>query len=314
MENNFYNNITSSEELSRIFEGANDKLVILLFYTKHNGECKRAYAAIEKAALNHISTCFCVIDMDKFQGESRFVNSSINMPRIECFYSGNSIGSSQSSNDKEIENIVRAGEQYVMTQNNTKNNNINQNNIMTPNMNTPLNPMQLQQQILNHAQMTNPTQYQYLVQNPTILQQLVQKQMQYVQQQQSLLMQNQPLMMPANNPVQLPTAQPFVMQPTPAIQPVQTQQQQPLAMAHQLLQANQPASLVPTFQQMQQMFQIFQMMHQMGILNMQPIKSEQSSSVKTEQNVEPIILPNGDKLIPLADGKYGLIKKLNNNQ
>lgn len=63
---------------------------------------------------------------------------------------------------------------------------------------------------------------------------------------------------------------------------------------------------MPNAQQIQQMFNIFQMMQQMGILNNQNILPTNSHKDKIEGE---IILKNGDKLIPLADGKYGLIKK-----
>ena len=72
--------------------------------------------------------------------------------------------------------------------------------------------------------------------------------------------------------------------------------------------------VVPTFQQMQQMFQIWETMNQMGILKTtvppKPVPSQNNSYV-AQTVKEEITLPSGDKIIPLGDGKYGLIKKSN---
>lgn len=90
-------------------------------------------------------------------------------------------------------------------------------------------------------------------------------------------------------PVMQSVIQPIMQ---PAVQPVM---QQPIGIS--------PTSLgmdLPTFQQMQYFFKIFQMMNEMGVLNM-------SATVKNEN--KEITLANGDKLVPLADGNYGLIKK-----
>lgn len=88
----------------------------------------------------------------------------------------------------------------------------------------------------------------------------------------------------------------YISEMQPNVQPViQPAVQQPIGIS--------PTSLgmdLPTFQQMQYFFKIFQMMNEMGVLNM-------SATVKNEN--KEITLPNGDKLVPLADGNYGLIKK-----
>jgi len=61
---------------------------------------------------------------------------------------------------------------------------------------------------------------------------------------------------------------------------------------------------LPSLEQMQQMFQIFQMMQQMGVLQTSP-----KTTAATHDGI--IQLPDGDKIVPLADGKYGLIRKKN---
>ena len=320
MENFF--KITSADELDKIFENGDDKLITLMFFTKHNGECRRALSAFEKSALNHTTSYFCVIDTDKFQEKSRYVSNLNNMPKFECYYAGNTLGSYPTSNEKDIEQIVRSGEQYVMTQNNMKNSGMNQNNMMNqmgmmaPMQMNQMNPMQIQQQILNQAQMTNSQQFQYLMQNPMVLQQMVQRQM--MQQQQMMqpqqMMQQQIPMMP-----QMPmTAQIPI---TANNMPNTTQNSimnSMAAMAQQ--QNNNTNNVVPSLQQMQTYFQIFQMMQQMGALNMplqSPIQNQTISdtainneiTTKEPESENPIILPNGDKLIPLPGGKFGLIKK-----
>lgn len=303
MENFF--KITNSVELSKIFDAAQDKLVVLMFYTKHNPQCKRALNFFEKTAMNNNLSLFCVVDMDKFQGESRYVSNVTNMPKFEIFYLGNSLATQVTSDEKEIENIVRIGQQYIMSQCSSKNNNnMNQFGMFNQTPQMPLNPMQiqqLQQQILNNAQMQNPQYFQYLMQNPVALQNLVQQQ---IQQMQMARMQQQQITPPISISQQMPVTQ--MPQYVPPVSTVQSSQP---------IQTAMPSSsslAVPTLQQMQQMFQIFQMMQQMGILNMQasPTTAESQTKATSQDNTdETIILPNGDKIIPLGNGKYGLIKK-----
>lgn len=341
--------VSNANELNKIFDSAQDKLIILMFYTKNNPECRRAYNFFEKIAMNHTITLFCFIDTDKFDGESRYVTNINNMPKFDCFFMGNSIGTASVSTEKEIEQLVMYGEQYMMNYNNTKNQ-MNQNMSSMPKQNMQmvgqmpqLNMMQIQQQLLNTAQIQNPQYFQYLMNNPLALQQAVQKQYQTLQQQQ--LLQQQLLQ-------QQMMQQSHTMQPTMTMNPMaQTMMpQMNIPSAGQTSQLNpgaamasSPNSVIPTFQQMQQMFQIFQMMQQMGVLNTPGQFGQNSpeiiSDVNKVSNLNPtnvtmgntihipntpttpntsnisgdpentIVLPNGDKLIPLANGKYGLIKK-----
>lgn len=300
MENFF--KITSAQELSKIFELAQEKLVILMFFSKHNPDCKRAYSFFEKSATNHNLSLFCVIDMDKFQGESRYVANVNTMPKFECYHLGNSLGSCITSNEKDIENLVRTGEQYIMTQTNMRNNGTGQNAMLGQ---IPINPMQIQQQILNNAQMQNPMYFQQLMQNPILLQNLVQRQMQQMVAPQMSMPQQ--MIQP-----QVPQiTQPQITQP----QVPQITQMPIMPMATQTTIPNNTSNfMVPTMQQMQQMFQIFQMMQQMGILNTQPQTVDNNIQPENNQktvNDDTIVLPNGDKIIPLGNGKFGLIKKNN---
>lgn len=157
MGDNIYR-ISDSNDLERVFSSANDKLIILMFCTKHNVECRRALQYFEKIAANHITSIFCVIDMDKFQGESRIVSSSLSspMPKFDCYYNGNPLTSQSISNYSEIEQMVKLAEQHIITQ---KNGNVNM----------------INQQMLNQAQMMNPNQFQNLNANPLLFQQMMQK-------------------------------------------------------------------------------------------------------------------------------------------
>ncbi|AYV85281.1 MAG: hypothetical protein Satyrvirus9_7 [Satyrvirus sp.] len=318
---NFYK-ITNSRQLNKTIENSKDRLIVIMYYTKNNSDCRKALVSFEKSAHNHTTSIFCVVDVDNFEGDSQYINNINNFPKFECYYLGNSFGSFSTSNEKEIESGIRSGEQYVMTQNNMKNNYATQHLNPNPNPNpmSQINYAQIQQYILNTAQMQNPTQYQYLLKNPTVLQQEVNRQMQMLQPQQlQQLQQPQQPQQPQQSPQQFiqPTfpQQQFVQPQIPVI---------PYTMSQPVCQNQQDVtSILPTFQQMQQMFQIFQMMQQMGILNtsnqpVQPVQPVANSINSTDpgnlnknilQSENEIILPSGDKIIPLSNGKYGLVKK-----
>ena len=296
--------ITDSGQLNKIFENAGDKLVVLMFYTKNNPDCRRAKSAFEKSALNHSISYFCIIDMDKFEGESRYVKNISNMPKFDCYYQGNAIGSFMSANEKEIEEGIRTGERYVMMQTNTKNN-MSQNSMggmMNMNqMQQQINPVQIKQQILNNAMMQNPMMANQLIQNPLMLEQLVQRQIQQIQQQQMMQQQMMP-QMPMMNMPNTNTA----FANTTAIPALNTITQPTISTNPNVL---------PTLEQMQYYLKIFTMMQQMGILNTNTLNNlpMQDAVPKSQPNTadpdSTIVLPSGDKIIPLPNGKYGLIKK-----
>jgi hypothetical protein len=308
--------IKDSEKLSKIFDTAGDKLIVLMFFTKRNSECKRALSAFESSATNHNTSIFCVIDTDNWTGESRIVNINniTNMPKFEAFHQGNSLGLYSSYNEKEIEQIIGNFERYVMTHNNNKNNGMAQNNMANSSMGMannfqfcPVNAQQLssvQQQILNQAQMTNPQQYQFFVQNPHMLLQQAQRQIQLNQQMMV------PNMMPTVQPNLVVPQMPNNMNITTTVPTIPTIPVMPT------VQQNNCNNIIPTFEQMQQMFRIFQMMQQMGALNISTPTNNTTISNEMPQidtakkaTEETIILSNGDKIIPLGDGKYGLVKK-----
>lgn len=306
------NTVNNSDQISKVLEFANDKLVILMFYTKNNSECRKAKAALERNASNHNLSYFCIVDVDNFDGDKSIINNINKFPKFDCYYMNNSFGGFNYVNERDMVNNIRTAEQYVMTQNNMRIqsvhsqfnqqmmptnqqiglnaysnltpqlNQLNQINPMANNINPQINPLQIQQQILNNLTMQNPVLAQQLLQNPAQLQQMVQQAVQQAIQQQVV---NQTIQQQSQPP------------------PIQTQiQQQPDPIKQNL----------PTLQQMQQMFQIWQLMQKMGILNTQPeIKSASPTTPTAQLENGVITLPNGDKLYPLQNGQYGLVKKSN---
>lgn len=321
MENLFI--VTDSSQLNKIFDTGSDKLIVLMFYSKNNPDCRKARQFFEKSAMNHITSIFCIIDMEKFEGESRYVNNVNNMPKFDCYYAGNILGSILTANEKDIESGVRSAEQYIMGHNNMKNMaQGNNNNMINPMMGMmtqmpQINHAQVQQQILNYAMMQNPILANQLMQNPAHLQQLVQKQVQLLQQQYMQQSMMQPMAQPMSQPM---------MQPIPQMSQMNTGTQMPLQSfpTNQNI-AFQPAingasnnNLLPTFEQMQQMFKIFQMMQKMGILNtdnqntadiQNSMATMMMNKPATPEMENTIVLPSGDKIIPLPNGTYGLVKK-----
>ncbi|MEM0354157.1 MAG: hypothetical protein QXW79_01110 [Thermoplasmata archaeon] len=257
--NNFFI-IIDSNQLGKIFENANDRLVVLMFYTKNNPESRRAKNAFEKCAMNHTLSCFCVVDMDKFRGESRYINGVNHIPKFDCYYMGQLIGTFTSSDEKEIEMMVCRGEQYIMTQNNMKHNSFSGHVFGG-------------QQI--HNQQIRQTHQ--IVQNPYLLDQMVQRQMD---------VQSVPLIHPANQEV--------------------PQSQLPIFPGK-----CQGINNLPTLEQMEQLIKLFKMMQEVGIFGTDTGKCE--SGKRTSNLVDgTIVLPTGDKLVPLPNGKYGLIRKSSN--
>ncbi|AGF85407.1 low complexity protein [Moumouvirus goulette] len=320
--------VNNSTELKKVLETGTDKLVVLMFFTKNNSECKRALSYFEKIALNHTITVFCVVDTDKFEGDNSFVNNIKITPSFQAFYMGNNFNQCVTSNEREIETFVVSCEQQVMVQNNMRNNGYNQNNTNQSGMNNMfsqqnINPMFIKQQILNNAQMTNPMLYQQLMQNPNMLQQYVNQQMMQQPMQQPI---QQPMQQPMHTMNNIP---PISNTPQQNIYSIPTQimppQTNPLPVSSNLInQPNVPFTnnnsnnddTLSSIQQMKKWFQIFQMMQSCGLLNTSAKIDQfvdqqisQSTQNNDQSNNGEIILENGDKIVPLGNGKYGLIKK-----
>ncbi|QGR53877.1 hypothetical protein [Moumouvirus maliensis] len=300
--------VSNGVELKKVLESGTDKLVVLMFFTKNNSECKRALSYFEKIALNHNITVFCIVDTDKFEGDTTLLNNIKIMPSFQAFYMGNNFNQCVTSNEREIETFVVSCEQQVMMQNNMRNNGYGQNNMNQTGMNNMfpqqqnINPMIIKQQILNNAQMTNPMLFQQLIQNPNMLQQLVNQQMM----QQSMNTISSISTVPQNNIL------PVTSQIPPQINPLSiptTQLNSPI------VNNSIGDDTLSSIQQMKKWFQIFQMMQSCGLLNTSAKIDQfvdqqisQSTQNNSQSNNGEIILENGDKIVPLGNGKYGLIK------
>lgn len=79
-------------------------------------------------------------------------------------------------------------------------------------------------------------------------------------------------------------------------------------------QENGDQMVVPTIQQLNYIFKLFQMMQQLGILNTETSTpkntelNEYHGSLKDDTTITTT-LANGDQIVKLENGKYGLIKK-----
>ncbi len=329
---NFYR-VSNDVDLKKILDTASDKLVILMYFIKNSSECRRALQSFEKAALNHTLTIFCIVDVDKFDSDSIYINNVKTTPSFESYYMGNSFSQYSTSNEREIETFIVTCEQQVMMQNNIRNGNgqnmnqgmnqnMNQNmnqgmNQMYGQQNQSINPMFLRQQILNNAQ-SNPMLYNHLINNPNILQQQVNVLMQQnmMQQRNNIPMQNNGLQMSSQmmssglmNPMNNMSNMPIIPTNIPTNMPNSVSQEIP----------NNDDTL-PTLQQMKKWFHIFQMMQSCNMLNpsyksdtimspTSPVNSVTSTSNVESDVSDEVVLPNGDKIVPLGNGKYGLIKK-----
>ena len=294
---NFYK-ILNASSLNKIFDQASDRLIVLMVYSKDNVECRRALAHFEKSASNHLHSVFCLIDIDKFEGNSRYINTMGSLPKFESYFMDDSLGYICTSNPKEIESHIASGENYMMSQ--LQKNKYNANSVAN----------QVRQQILNEASFQNPKLYQHYLQNPNALQQAIFDKIshqQYIAPQNPVVSGVQPTQYynPAINQPQMQPPQPQPQMPQMPPQPMQPQIPQQTLPLQTLPQIS---TDIEELNKMQQMFKIFTMLHKIGALNMPDSETPQNVQDNTSKTKDTIILPNGDKLIPLPDGKFGLVK------
>ena len=306
-----YQVITNADDLQKIFETAADKLIVLYFYTQNNMISRNVKTTIEFLSNSHQLSYFCAIDINNFEGDSKYVNSVTSIPRLDFYNKGNHIGSSSSTNSKEIKMLIENAERYIM------------NSGMNQGYGMQMNPMQqqIQQQLLVQMQMSNPYMYDYYVKNPMALQQAAQTQLfknqQMYQNQMPQMQQQMQNMQPQMQQV------PSMIQNTPLVTaPTSPQTSNAAALGLMALQATSGDSdaPLPTIQQMQQMFKIFQMMQQMGLINQE--SNVQQSNIQQEQDSNDIssiiknlaegqlyTLPDGKQIVKMAGDKYGIVKK-----
>lgn len=228
--------INNSRSLDGIFRNIGNKLVIIYYYSKHNNTSIQLANELKKIAAQHSASFFCSVDIDHFNGESRFVDRQAKVPSIQGFYKGNTIGSTMVATEIELNDIIGKTEIYVRDLS------------------------------LRENQSANLSNYQYSHQ-------------------------------PNYAPLQPPPQYPFN--------------------GYQINDAIRQSNLtesglqLPSMQQMQQMFKIFQMLQKMGVLltDEEPIIQD---TLENEKNTSPdgaIMLSNGDRIVPLGNGKYGVIEK-----
>lgn len=259
--------------------------LIILFFVKYND-----FLSIENTFKSFCMTnknyTYYIIDLSKFDGTSDYISNIQSIPQFDIYFFNNILCSSIETDSVEINKIL-----------------INIfNKISTFYYEQMANVNIIKNQILDIAKTQDIQYYQRLQQDPVLLQTVTNSNIfkGHCNQTQNNIPTNttnkstikidrnmEPLdiILPKNN-----ISTPSVNVPNP----------------QSLLLNNE---LIPTLQQMQYMFKIFTMMQQMGILDI-PIKNESHLSV-SDNDEQPIILKNGDKIIKLSDGKYGLIKNLN---
>ena len=304
-----------------------DKLVVLFFYTKANPQCKYAAKTYEQLAGIHTLSAFYIVDMDRFDGDPRIFNSITNTPYFEFYYQGNKMDAYVGSESKDLDQKITAIQKHIMIQTNQKHNlnqnfsrqnQSDQNQIagQTFSQNSQQLYQQIQQNILSTTASQNPALHKQLVQNSQQLHQAVVQQMAGAGQNQGQPQFNtQPIQYgnqtPQQNSFNNVVSGQFAPQSSIPMQSVPNQFSVPEQLILQQSQST-PQAIIPTIQQMQYMFQIWETMNQMGILktNVQPkpIPADKNSLVAQTVGQE-IILPSGDKLIPLGNNKYGLKKR-----
>ena len=346
---NNLNVINNSRELEEVFRTHQEKLISLLMISGHNRDSKMAVHVIKRLSEKHTISIFCIINIDNFKGDSRFVEKNGTVPRLECYYAGNKLAIIYGTQEHEYENAINNAQRMIMGQSTkTRNENPQQQG---------LSRIQLQQQFLNQLQNTNPQKYMYLINNQDALQQELDNYIMMTQQSQQYMAPQTQYVPPQSQQYIAPQTQQYVA-PQPQYVPQQDNQQNQFAQLMpqngqqnqfaqlmnqpipqngqqnqfaqllnqsmpqnsqqnqfaQLMNQSMPASLgtnsgwpemalpqnndfMSNMQQMQKMFEIFQLMQKMGLI---------SGAEPTESTID---LPDGNQVIPLGNGKYGLVKK-----
>lgn len=249
--------------------------LIILFFIKFNDFSKITSILKSFCNANPVYTYY-TIDLNKFEGSSEYIDNIKRTPQFDIYFFNNRLCTSFETEATEINKILA---------------NI-YNGISESYIEQMINVDTVKKQILDLAKAQDIPYYEKLLQNPNLLQSITNSNIFKSHQNQSKILKKNDQNL--YNSVDLTSHQlNNNLQPT-AINILNSQSS---------LLNNE---LVPTLQQMQYMFKIFKMMQQMGILEI-PVKNNTIlDSEVDDQN--PILLKNGDKLIKLNDGRYGLIK------
>lgn len=270
--------IKNAEQLESLVTAAGNKVVFILHITKKSQPCRKALSGFESAAGNHEhAAVFAVVDHEAFDGESDYVTSVASVPRIESYFNGISCGGYETIDSKEIDRYV------VGTIRNRGRGMGAPGGPVTSPAKMPT-PIEVQNRILNHARVNNPILFGQLMSNRAMLYGMVKQEMDRLNAvNQQMMMQQQPAPTPAWSSS---TAPPMV---SPGTAPSSAQQM-----------------VLPTLQQMQYMFEIFKSLQKMGVLDTTYPSPPETEGVDIDK---AITLPDGRKIVPLGNDRYGLIEK-----
>lgn len=293
--------IAKAAGVEKVFDTNNDKLIVLMMFTKSNVECRRAKDALERIAsnTNNNTAVFCVVDVDHLDGTNRYVNNSANMPRFDLYLNGQLLTQRSTSNDREIDELVKYGIQQVMTRSMSGGQNLPGQGIqpMPPQV-TQQHLQQIRQTILNNA-MQNPMLYQQYMQNPNLLNMHIMQQAQQLQQQLNTQFQmQQQIQQPQVSQLQQMSQMPQMPSNIPG-----------LATLTQSPNTTQVTGFKYNLQELADIFEIFKNMVRLGLINIDAVPSVPPETQPIVQ--EEIILPNGDKIIKIDDDKYVIERSTN---
>lgn len=286
--------IQNADELEQLIETPSDKLVAVTFIKKGAPDYRKTIASIEKCAYNHGTSMFAIVDIDKIT-RCKYTLNIVKIPQIDCYYKSQLMLTMHPINEKEIALLISDCERQIMSGGNKV---ISQPVQM---FNQP-NIKQIEQNILNDLRQTNPQIYQYMIQNPA---ELTRRAMNLMQSNRMMHQQSQYF-----NPV----TQPSHIQPIVPPQNIQSVAQPPSTFqienmgtmySRQHAQNNVPMF---TIDQLKEMIKVFREMQELGLLNMIMGENTVPKPKPEPTNAKPILLPSGDKIVPLADGTYGIIK------
>lgn len=102
--------------LDKIITQVGDKLIVLLFFTKNNPECRKSRVYFDKHAQLNPTIHFCVIDLDNIQGNSKYLGNVNTLPKFNFYFRGSIIGSLSQNDENEFIGLIQKGQRYVLMQ------------------------------------------------------------------------------------------------------------------------------------------------------------------------------------------------------
>jgi hypothetical protein len=318
MDNKNYASISNAEQLAKYMELSKQNVVILLIYSQHNPDVNIFRESFITVAGHNRHSIFLMINVDVFQGNSPYVLKTPGsvLPRCEYHYQGNVLASKMFSSQTDLHNSVAEAQRFMMS---------NQNKTSLAAINAEVDSNKIANDIFDSAKNFSPALESYLKTNPDFVNQLVK----HIKQNASVFQQilNSPSSlaayaekeMNAQKNRQLHARQQLQQQVVPPIVPIGTTEQYP-APVQQLITSltknSLNGSIIPletdinnAMDQIKKMLVLFEALHRMGLLK----TNITEPSIKIEEADPPgtTIGPNGDKFIPLPDGRYKRIKKKN---